>query len=601
MAKTLAQLLDAPDETKIKTSVLSKMQSATTPLPTASWASGSIPRTNVETTANGLAQLWEVVENIAEWFVLDLSTGDGLTLYADQRYNLTRTAASYTVGTIQIYVASGNGPYTITANQLWFQGAGTNRYNSTSTGTLATVGFTASPMTLTGVGPGTITPTASGSVPTNYRSADQNGKSYRVLIVTGGVANGATATYRLSSDGGTTYSITRYANSAAAFTDPETGIILTFQGGGIIYTAADTYNTTAGGQLNVTVQSEFKNDSLSSRNYIDANSTITTLLTPLPGVTTRNFPGLLSSVTLSGSSTGTLEVRPKTYAAITAATVDVEITTSGQIGAAVFQFRIDGGSWVTAQTISAVAAPELTRGVNTHASLTAINVELWFSNGSANPSFVDGDTFTFTAPASWITTQGTDEQSDASLRLACKNQWSTLSPIPTNPLYEVWAKAGSTQVTRVRVALSTTVNNKVIVTVGGQGGAVAASVVTTVQTYINARKPLTDVVLAQNASVQAITLGGATVRVKQAALAVAQSKAQTNVANYIASVGFGDGSTVKVILSQVIEAILRESGAETDSVNSLTINGAATDYVLAADTIPTWSQVLSSALTWTAY
>ena len=98
----------------------------------------------------------------------------------------------------------------------------------------------------------------------------------------------------------------------------------------------------------------------------------------------------------------------------------------------------------------------------------------------------------------------------------------------------------------------------------------------------------------------AITLG-ATVRVKAQALASAQAAAQRNVQAYLGLVGIGDGSTVKVRYSQLIEAILRESGDEDDSVSGLTLNGGSVDLVVTASAVVTWSQVIASALTWTTY
>lgn len=584
MPKTLTELLDAPSASAIETAILQKLASAVANggFPVTSWQEGGNERTLVESEADALKELWAVVRSIAQGGLVEFADGDWLPLLAEQVYDLEQRLESRTVGTIKLYCASGAGPYSITANQLWAQGEGGNRYNSTSTGTLATPGF--SSVTHVGPGTGTVTPSAGSPVPTGYQSASANGRSYRILIIgNGGLGVG---TYRLSTNGGTTYGDTTTIPGGGATTaDPETGIIATFAG---TFTAGDTYSWTSGGQLDVTFQSEFPNDSPNGRNYIDANSTITTLLTPLPGVTAKNFPPIFSSVSHAGTGTGTITPKPKTYAAVTASAWDIEITASGQVGAATFRYRIDGGAWSGSFTTAATY---------TSATLDGYNLVLRFTNGGTSPSFVLGETYSLTAPGSWITTQGVDGESTEALRARCRAKWSTLSPVPTDPLYEIWAREASDQVTRVRVATSSTVNAQVDITIGGQSGAVDAAVVTAVQTYVDARCPLTDFPVVASASSQAITLSAGTVRVEATNLTNAQEAAQRNVATYLAGVDIG--GTVR--LNQVIEAILRESGGEDDDVTGLQINGAAANLSLTSSQVATWTQTISTALTWTTY
>lgn len=100
--------------------------------PVASWQPGSIPRDLVYADATALAQLHSVVAELAMAAFLDDATGDWLTLFAASRFQVTRTAAVATVGKVVVTVASGAGPYTITAGGLLVTD-GARRWRSTNT------------------------------------------------------------------------------------------------------------------------------------------------------------------------------------------------------------------------------------------------------------------------------------------------------------------------------------------------------------------------------------------------------------------------------------------------------------------------------------
>jgi len=190
---------------------------------------------------------------------------------------------------------------------------------------------------------------------------------------------------------------------------------------------------------------------------------------------------------------------------------------------------------------------------------------------------------------------------DDSLRQRCQARWPELSTTPTDDVYTSMCKRADSSVRKVRVAVDSVVPAKVNITIASASGTVGSPVVTAVQAYVDARRPLTDVPAVAAAGTMAITLAGATVRVQAKNLARAQQAAQVNVAAYLATVAIGDGSAVKVRYSQLVEAILRESGNEDDSVTGLTLNTGTVDLVVTANAVVTWAQVIATALTWTTY
>lgn len=101
-------------------------------LPTTSWQTGAVPRTLAKADATALAQLDAVVSDIATAAFLDTATADWLSLFAASRFQVTRTAAVATVGTVRVTVRSGAGPYSIPAGGLLVSD-GVRRWRSTNT------------------------------------------------------------------------------------------------------------------------------------------------------------------------------------------------------------------------------------------------------------------------------------------------------------------------------------------------------------------------------------------------------------------------------------------------------------------------------------
>lgn len=336
----------------------------------------------------------------------------------------------------------------------------------------------------------------------------------------------------------------------------------------------------SGGTLDITVASEFVNDSSKGYNYVDASNSQVNMVTPVPGVVATNPASTFSAVSLSGTSTGT--VTPSGSPTISHQ-VTVRIDTSGQVTFASWSYSVDGSAYVSAGAVSS-------------ASIGGTGISVTLANGATTPSFIAGDTFIFATPGNWITTQGTDIETDDSLRERCKATFPDLSTAPTLRKYEKMARDASSQVTRVKVLADPSVNNKVNVVVAGQAGVLPAGVISTVQTYINFRTDLTDYVIVSSPIATPITLAGS-VYVTASQLTTAQAAVQVAVSNYINSVGINGTIYWSKLLSTIQDCV----GVVSVDRATLTINGSSNDLVLGTSTtfyIPSFTQTLSSALTW---
>ena len=109
--------------------------------------------------------------------------------------------------------------------------------------------------------------------------------------------------------------------------------------------------------------------------------------------------------------------------------------------------------------------------------------------------------------ANWRTVDGVDAESDATLRLRNETKWSALSYATSAGAYEQFALAADSTVVRVLVYDSLASTGVVNVFIADNNGTCAGAVVTTVQDYIDLKKPLTaDVtVIAATEVTQAFT------------------------------------------------------------------------------------------------
>lgn len=340
-----------------------------------------------------------------------------------------------------------------------------------------------------------------------------------------------------------------YANSnSGPYTITPEQLIAQFPSGNrYINTNGGTLN--AGGSLILEWRSEFTNNSLSDPplNYTDGYtpSDPPILVTSLPGVSILNPPTAYGNavdgyVSATGLSTGRLLL---TGVASDFHSFSIIINSFGNSGIATWSYALDGGTYTSAGnsvTVSDVGG-------------SGINITL--VNGSISPSFNLNDIYTFSAPGSWIITQGRDIETDASLKTRDQSRWSSIGDINNSNVYELLAKEASPQVTNVTVITDGYVTNKVNVLVSGQAGVLPGDVISEVQTYITSRSPITDYPIVYSPGVVDVTIA-ATVYVNPLVFTSGQAAIQAALNNYMASVGIN--GTIRI--AEIVRAVTNQVG-----------------------------------------
>jgi hypothetical protein len=132
---TLAELLESDDEDSAAEAILT--DAAARGLPTTSWADDSFALTMTRLFARAKAGLAGTITDLARGSLLSLASGSWLDLLAASQYGITRRASAFAVVRVQLTVAAGQGPHTISANQLWIRRLSDNRrWNSTNSGSV---------------------------------------------------------------------------------------------------------------------------------------------------------------------------------------------------------------------------------------------------------------------------------------------------------------------------------------------------------------------------------------------------------------------------------------------------------------------------------
>jgi uncharacterized phage protein gp47/JayE len=215
------------------------------------------------------------------------------------------------------------------------------------------------------------------------------------------------------------------------------------------------------------------------------------------------------------------------------------------------------------------------------------------ANGSITSMLTPLPGVTATNPAiggtgTWVTAQGTDEESDAALATRCAARWPELGTGSPAASYDLWARSEPTkgaQVTRTNVVPDAAGPNGggVLVYLAGPSGPVAADVVTAVQSYIGARAPLTVVPTVQSTSGLALTVT-ATLYGKAQYQAAATAAALSALQVLIAGTPVGG----KVYRAAIFEALMAPAGVE-----NVAISAPAGDTTLTAAQVATLTANLS--------
>lgn len=186
---------------------------------------------------------------------------------------------------------------------------------------------------------------------------------------------------------------------------------------------------------------------------------------------------------------------------------------------------------------------------------------------------------------------GSNDETDNALIDRCLARWPSLTEAADLDRVEVWARAASTEVTRIRLDADPVNPGGVIATVAGVSGAISGGAVTAAQSYIDARSGITDYITAQNASNLTIT-ATANVTVPVAQLAAIQAAADAAWNAYLASSQIG----ATVYRSQLLKAVM-DAGAI--DIQVLHLNGLGVDVTLSSSQVPVPDGAgLASLLTW---
>lgn len=300
----------------------------------------------------------------------------------------------------------------------------------------------------------------------------------------------------------------------------------------------------------------------SGAKYSDpSNSGALTLVTPIPGVTLTNPAGNYSTVTHVGAGTGSLTLGGSP---VGPHLVVIQINASGAAGGtAAWSYSIDGGAFVFEGTVASA----------TNIGGTGINVTLV---GPSGTDFIINDTYTFTAPGSWITQQGSNIEADSMLQARCRARWSSLSSIPVSNFYFLLATSTpsvGSQVTQCLVVPDPNINSKVNIVVAGPAGVLPGGTISAIDAFIKPRAAQGDFTVVTSPTPLAITIA-ATITVSASQLTAASSAISTALNNYTASIPIN--GTLRI--AAIIDVIMNVAGVV--DVSSVTINGSSSNVTL---------------------
>lgn len=320
---------------------------------------------------------------------------------------------------------------------------------------------------------------------------------------------------------------------------------------------------------------------------VDATGTIDQLVTPLPGVTILDVQTHFSVPVSTLSGTGTI-IAAAGEMPSPPRTLKVEILGTGRRG--------EGSCKITryAAGVVTVTGPQVIPTTYYDG-----DVSLGFYDGGAGTnSFVAGDTWTVSTPGESTVATGAAKESISSLAERCRGRWPSLSAIPTENRYAMWARQCSIDnalgFDRISVQPSEEIAGYVNVYLADASGAAPSAAVETVQDYLDLRASVIERAVASGASALTINVTG-TVWVKRNLIATVKASAKTQWAAYLATVPIGGVAPDRRIPAAELVQILMDLGA----INSETIyvNGAQ-HVTLAINQVPTSSASGTNALTW---
>ena len=326
----------------------------------------------------------------------------------------------------------------------------------------------------------------------------------------------------------------------------------------------------------------------------DGAGSINVLVTPLPGLSITNpeqkFGGVDTSgrAVRAGSGTGTITPSAASTPS-PSRSFRIKVTASANgTGSGTIQIDVTVENVTTTTLVTPIPA-----------SYASGDVTLTFANGPANTvSWLAGDVYTFTTPGSPLVIQGTDAETDESLRSRCRGRWPALSAIPTSDRYESWITQASLDggygISKIKTTPSDEIAGVVNVYVAGATGAPAGAVITALQAYVDARDGITDRAIIWAAANKLINVGG-TVIVRVANAAAVKAAARSNWEAYLAALPIGGDTPDGVVRLAELQQAIMDAGAV--DVSGLTLNAAAANVSLLDTEVAVKGNDLDTALT----
>lgn len=185
---------------------------------------------------------------------------------------------------------------------------------------------------------------------------------------------------------------------------------------------------------------------------------------------------------------------------------------------------------------------------------------------------------------SWITQQGANEESDASLRTRCQARWpATTYMLSTAATYQAAALTASAEVTKVKVFPNDPEPGQVKVVLAGTSGAVSGGAVSDVEAYIEDRLPLCVNASVVSAANLAITVT-AELQCQAAYASAVLAQAEAALAALQAALDIG----ATVYRSALIEALM-----SPDGLVNVSLSTPASDQALTATQVATFTAALT--------
>jgi len=343
---------------------------------------------------------------------------------------------------------------------------------------------------------------------------------------------------------------------------------------GNYYLNTDSVTIPNGGSVVATFQAETPGAAI-----VDATGTIDELTTPLPGVSIIDAQAQFSTPVVFINGTGAI-VPSASGTPSPPRTIKVAITQTGRVSDASAQFTV---------TVYSDGNVYLFGPFAMGATYSQGDVTLSFADGpSSTNSFLTGDLWYVSTPGEPTIQNGADQESVAALAQRCRDRWPALSAIPTESRYASWVRTASVEqqlgINRVATSPSITIAGVVNIYVADQTGTATSETVTALQEYLDVRASDIERAVVASAAGLGVTVAG-TVTVRRGQTKAVQAAASTAWNAYLATVPIGGEPPTGTVRIGKLWQVLMDAGAY--DATGLGINGAAADFPLSADQVPT--------------